>query len=86
MTGRPQGSLVRDRLVELLAVMKEAYGYALAKQYNKLWAPVTTRLVYYHLHKGVDLELFQIKKQERIKKKMEHILNNPILFFPCCFA
>ena len=65
--GRKAGSLIRDRLVELLFYLKEGYGYDIYKYYTKIWGKVTLRSIYYHLRKGVDLEEFSIKKVEEVK-------------------
>ncbi|UCD03707.1 MAG: hypothetical protein JSW73_04165 [Candidatus Woesearchaeota archaeon] len=65
--GRKAGSLIRDRLVELLYYLKKGYGYDIYKYYVKIWGKVTLRSIYYHLRKGVELEVFKIKKVEEVK-------------------
>lgn len=63
--GRPVFSEVRQNMIEILALMKRAYAYDLYKHYREIFAPVTMRLIYYHMRKGVDLEEFKIDKVEQ---------------------
>lgn len=58
--GRPTRSAIRQNLVEILYYMGEAYGYQLYKAYKELFAPVTLRVIYYHLSKGKELGEFDI--------------------------
>ena len=51
--GRPNGSQIRQNVIEILAVSGPLHGYRLSKLYNEIFAPVTQRSVYYHLRKGV---------------------------------
>ncbi|MBI2139995.1 hypothetical protein HYU14_03660 [Candidatus Woesearchaeota archaeon] len=60
--GRPHKSQIRQNMVELLYFLKEGYGYELFKHYRNLFAPVTMRVVYYHLKKGTQLGEFQLSK------------------------
>ena len=54
--GRPIGSDIRQRIIEILYFMKEGYGYDIYKIYSKIFPQVTMRSIYYHLNKGVNLE------------------------------
>lgn len=60
--GRPPKSQVRENLIEVLHVLKKAYGYELFKAYVEVFPAVTMRTIYYHLHKGTELGLFKVKK------------------------
>jgi len=51
--GRPIGSKVRQNVVEILYFYKKLHGYDLYKIYKELYPPVTMRLIYYHLKKGL---------------------------------
>lgn len=65
--GRKVGSTIRDRLVELLFYFGEGYGYTLYKNYVSIWGKVTLRSIYYHLNKGVELDIFKVNKIEKVK-------------------
>lgn len=58
--GRPTRSVIRQNLIEILHFMGEAYGYQLYKEYRELFAPVTLRVIYYHLNKGKSIGEFEI--------------------------
>ncbi len=58
--GRPTRSVVRDNIVEILAYLGTGTGYGIAKVYNELFPEVTVRVVYYHLRKGLALNLFAV--------------------------
>ncbi|MBS3110379.1 hypothetical protein J4227_07665 [Candidatus Woesearchaeota archaeon] len=58
--GRPIKSAIRQALVEILFVMKKAYGYELYKVYDAVYPKATLRAVYYNLRKGVELGEFKI--------------------------
>ena len=60
--GRPLGSQVRLNIVEILYFMKQGTGYDLYKHYVAIFPKVTMRLIYYHLRKGYEIGLFNIKK------------------------
>jgi len=64
--GRKVGSLIRDRLVELLFYLEKDYGYNIFKYYCKIYGKVTLRSIYYHLKKGKELEIFKINKIEEV--------------------
>jgi|TARA_B100001964_G_C13906567_1_gene453954 hypothetical protein len=65
--GRPTRSEVRQNMIEILFVMKEAYGYDIYRQYKKIFAPVTLRLIYYHLKKGIELGEFKVSQVKKEK-------------------
>lgn len=65
--GRKVGSLIRDRLVELLYYLGYGYGYDLYKYYVEIWGKVTLRSIYYHLKKGTELEIFKVAEIEKVK-------------------
>ncbi len=65
--GRPTKSQVRQNMIELLFHMKEAYGYDLYRSYKKIFEPVTMRLIYYHLKKGITLGEFKVSRIEKEK-------------------
>lgn len=64
--GRPIGSEVRQRLVNILSTIRKAYGYQLHKIYQEIYGDTTRENVYYHLRKGVKLGEFELTevKQE----------------------
>jgi hypothetical protein len=63
--GRPIGSKVRQNLVEILYFYKHLHGYDLYKIYKELYHPVTMRLIYYHMKKGVDTGEFKVYKVDK---------------------
>jgi hypothetical protein len=65
--GRPLNSMIRENIVELLYFMKKGYGYDIYKHYLALFPKVTLRSIYYHLNKGVELNVFEIEKIQREK-------------------
>lgn len=66
--GRPAHSEIRQRLVEILSHRGRDYGYNIYKLYCKIFPPVSMRVVYYHLNKGVELGVF---RAERVKSEGE---------------
>jgi hypothetical protein len=63
--GRPIGSKVRQNMVEILYFYRQLHGYELFKIYVELYHPVTMRLIYYHLKKGLDTREFKIYKVDK---------------------
>lgn len=53
VAGRPVGSVIRQNVVELLAVLGRAYGYEVHRCYIEVFPPCVRKSVYYHLRKGV---------------------------------
>jgi len=67
--GRPVTSEVRERVIEILAVIGKGYGYVISKLYNEIFNPCTKENIYYNLKKGVKLGEFEVEsiKQEQGK-------------------
>ncbi|RME53412.1 hypothetical protein D6783_02025 [Candidatus Woesearchaeota archaeon] len=65
--GRPTYSIVRQRIVDILHHEGRAYGYQIHKIYKKIFPPVTLRVIYYHLRKGVELGEFKVETVETAK-------------------
>ncbi|MGV8171189.1 MAG: hypothetical protein ACP5OA_00675 [Candidatus Woesearchaeota archaeon] len=63
--GRPIGSKVRQNIVEILYFYKQLHGYDMYKIYKELYPPVTMRLIYYHLKKGLDTGEFKVQRVDR---------------------
>lgn len=64
--GRPIGSSIRQKMIEILYFMGEAYGYQIFKAYKDLFEPITLRVIYYHLKKGKALEEFEVAGVKKI--------------------
>ncbi len=60
--GRPVYSEVRQNMVEIVAALKNAYGYEIYSIYKSIFPAITMRLIYYHLKKGVSLGEFKVQK------------------------
>ncbi|MBT3940930.1 hypothetical protein HOD83_02380 [Candidatus Woesearchaeota archaeon] len=66
--GRKAKSQIRDEMVDLLFFLKEAYGYDLYKKYCKVYdKKISMRSIYYHLNKGVELGVFNLKEIRDVK-------------------
>ena len=65
--GRPTGSVIRENIIEILAVMGKGYGYLINKIYQEIFPLCTREVIYYHLKKGVALGEFSVEeiKQEK---------------------
>ena len=64
--GRPLKSVIRQNVVEILAVMGRGYGYDIYKAYRDIFPSVTMRSIYYHLNKGIETQEFRI---DEVKKE-----------------
>jgi DNA-binding PadR family transcriptional regulator len=65
--GRPLGSNVRNNIITLLSTNGPMHGYELYRVYSELYPPVSMRLIYYHLKKGVltgELVVHKIEKKK----------------------
>ena len=65
--GRPLGSKVRQNIIEILYFFRRLHGYEIFRVYKELFPPVTLRLIYYHLKKGIDtgeLRVYKIAQKE----------------------
>ena len=58
MRGRPKGSVIRDRMQEIVALLGVSYGYEIYKAYTAAFSKINIRSMYYHLSKGVELGEF----------------------------
>ena len=66
--GRKPNSQIREEIVELLHFLKEAYGYELYKKYCHVFnKKVSMRSIYYHLNKGVELGIFNLKEVRNVQ-------------------
>lgn len=65
--GRPVHSQVRQNIIEILNFMGRGYGYQIYTIYRGAYGPVTLRLIYYHLKKGVQLDELKVEKIEKVK-------------------
>ena len=67
ITGRMEiKSKIRENIARILKE-RPAYGYELKKIYDKNHGKISLRLVYYHLAKGCEEGLFQVKEVRRQK-------------------
>lgn len=65
--GRPTKSVIRERILQLLKMKPESYGYEIYKNYVGIFGAVHMRSIYYHLKKGValgEIELTEIKDEK----------------------
>ena len=60
MRGRPPKSKVRQNIIEILYFLEKSHGYQISKIYKEIFPSVTTRLIYYHLKKGVSTGEFRV--------------------------
>ncbi|MBN1923643.1 MAG: hypothetical protein JW791_02695 [Nanoarchaeota archaeon] len=56
MKGRPEGSIIRNRLIAILQRVRTSYGYELYKLYKEIFGNVHIRTIYYNLKKGIEKE------------------------------
>jgi hypothetical protein len=64
--GRPEGSSIRQNIVEILFYRKTGYGYEIYKDYCELFPMVTMRSIYYHLNKGTTIGEFKVQRIEEV--------------------
>ena len=62
--GRPNKSVIRQNVVEILNYLNKGYGYQIAKIYNEVFPAVTQRSIYYHLRKGIQTKEIRVHKVE----------------------
>lgn len=62
--GRPPGSPIRERIVEILNHLGSAHGYLIYQVYTDVYDDVSLRSIYYHLNKGEELGVFEMDKVE----------------------
>lgn len=65
--GRPIKSDIRQNIIDILAYIKNGYGYEIFKIYVGVFPKCTIEVVYYHLKKGVTLDEFKIHKVKQEK-------------------
>ena len=58
--GRPIKSLIRDRMQQIVDALGVSYGYEIFKVYEGAFSPIDLRSMYYHLRKGMDLDVFEL--------------------------
>jgi len=63
--GRPVQSDIRTNIIEILFYLGQGYGYQISKIYQQIFPTCTREVIYYHLKKGVDLNLIEIKEVKR---------------------
>lgn len=65
--GRPVKSQIRQRIVEILFVMRKAYGYQVYRVYREVYPRATMRSIYYHLNKGLQTGEFLVYTVQKEK-------------------
>ena len=63
--GRPVKSEIRQNIIEILYFMGQAYGYDIHRVYKQIYPSVTREVVYYHLKKGVKLNIFEVAEVKK---------------------
>ncbi len=58
--GRPNKSIVRERMQQIVDAIGVTYGYEIFKVYAAAFSPIDIRSMYYHLRKGVALDEFAL--------------------------
>ncbi len=64
--GRPVRSEIRKRILEILFILGQGYGYQVAKAYNEIFPEVSQRSIYYHLKKGLstgEIEIGEVREE-----------------------
>jgi len=64
MLGRPTRSIIRERILQLLKMKSESYGYEIYKNYLGIFGEVHIRSIYYHLRKGVGLGEIEVTEMK----------------------
>ncbi len=65
--GRPLNSEIRNNIIDMLFIVKQGYGYEIAKLYNQIFPKVTQRAIYYNLKKGESTNEFKVIKIRETK-------------------
>lgn len=66
MRGRPTGSVIRNRICQILKRKKFSYGYEIYNIYKRVFGEVSIESIYYHLKKGVqtgEILLARVRKE-----------------------
>ncbi|VVB75866.1 Uncharacterised protein [Candidatus Tiddalikarchaeum anstoanum] len=56
MKGRPEGSIIRERIISIIDRLGTGYGYEIYKIYKQIFGKVHIRSIYYNLKKGIEKE------------------------------
>jgi len=64
--GRPPKSEIREKITALIDQLKFSYGYEIYKHYKSLFSAATSRVIYYHLKKGVETGEFVAVNVKRV--------------------
>jgi len=66
MKGRPKGSVIRNRICQILKKRGFSYGYEIFNLYKKFFGQVSMKSIYYNLKQGVktgEVHLAKVKKE-----------------------
>lgn len=64
MRGRPVGSKIRQKIIEILCHVKSMHGYEIYKHYQEIFGKVAMKSIYYNLNKGVDIGEIEIESSK----------------------
>jgi len=64
--GRPSHSEIREKITAVIDKLSLSYGYEIYKHYRELFGNATSRVIYYHLKKGVSTGEFVTVNVERV--------------------
>jgi len=56
MKGRPEGSVIRDRIIGIISKLGSSYGYEIYKIYKETFGKTHIRSIYYNLKKAIEKE------------------------------
>ncbi len=54
MRGRPTKSKIREKIAAIINLLGCSYGYEIYKYYKEIFNDATSRVLYYHLKKGIE--------------------------------
>jgi hypothetical protein len=63
--GRPSISRIRQNIVEILSVCRQAYGYEIYRAYKEIFTAPTMRSIYFQLKKGMETNEFIVESVRR---------------------
>ncbi|MBR9677698.1 MAG: hypothetical protein GOU97_00140 [Nanoarchaeota archaeon] len=66
MRGRPKGSIIRNRICQILHRKGFSYGYEIYNIYKNVFGQVSMKSIYYHLKQGVktgEVQLVKVRKE-----------------------
>lgn len=64
--GRPSKSEIREKITAIMDHLQFSYGYEIYKHYKSIFNDATSRVIYYHLRKGVENGEFVSVNVERV--------------------